>query len=94
MTSREAMLFMKYEHYGKCKGSFKDSQMKCKYYHIYRLYKKKRKHYIIFNNLRTFKDEHFKLRGDLDWHVPYQYVINLAKIDRSPFLKLRKRLAG
>ena len=31
MTSREAMLFMKYEHYGKCKGSFKDSQRKCKY---------------------------------------------------------------
>ena len=31
MTSREAMLFMKYEHYSKCKGSFKDSQRKCKY---------------------------------------------------------------
>ena len=31
MTSREAMLFMKYEHSGKCKGSFKDSQRKCKY---------------------------------------------------------------
>ena len=30
------------------------------------------KHYIIFNNLRTIKDEHFKLTGDLDWHVPYQ----------------------
>ena len=29
MTSREAM---KYEDYGKCKGSFKDSQRKCKYY--------------------------------------------------------------
>ena len=29
--SREAMLFMNYEHYGKCKGSFKDSQKKCKY---------------------------------------------------------------
>ena len=39
---------------------------------IYSLYKKKRKHYIIFNILRTFKDEHFKLTGDLDWHVPYQ----------------------
>ena len=39
---------------------------------IYSLYKKKRKHYIIFNNLRTFKDEHFKLTGDLDWHVPYE----------------------
>ena len=39
---------------------------------IYSLYKKKCKHYIIFNNLRTFKDEHFKLTGDLDWHVPYQ----------------------
>ena len=38
----------------------------------YSLYKKKRKHYIIFNNLRTFKDEHFKLTGDLDWHDPYQ----------------------
>ena len=38
----------------------------------YSLYKKKRKHYIIFNNLRTFNDEHFKLTGDLDWHVPYQ----------------------
>ena len=38
----------------------------------YSLYKKKRKHYIIFNNLRTFEDEHFKLTGDLDWHVPYQ----------------------
>ena len=38
----------------------------------YSLYKKKRKHYIIFNNLRTFKDEHFKLTDDLDWHVPYQ----------------------
>ena len=37
MTSREAMLFMKYEHFGKCKGSFKDSQRKCKYLsiHIY-----------------------------------------------------------
>ena len=32
MTSREAMLFMKYEHYGKCKGSFKDPQRKCNYY--------------------------------------------------------------
>ena len=31
VTSREAMLLMKYEHYGKCKGSFKDSQRKCKY---------------------------------------------------------------
>ena len=31
VTSREAILFMKYEHYGKCKGSFKDSQRKCKY---------------------------------------------------------------
>ena len=31
VMSREAMLFMKYEHYGKCKGSFKDSQRKCKY---------------------------------------------------------------
>ena len=31
VTSREEMLFMKYEHYGKCKGSFKDSQRKCKY---------------------------------------------------------------
>ena len=31
VTSREAMLFMKYEHYGKCQGSFKDSQGKCKY---------------------------------------------------------------
>ena len=41
--------------------------------YIYSLYKrKKRKHYIIFNNLRTFKDEHFKFTGDLDWHVPYQ----------------------
>ena len=38
---------------------------------IYSLYKKKRKHYIIFNNLRTFEDEPFKLTGDLDWHVPY-----------------------
>ena len=38
----------------------------------YSLYKKKRKHYIIFNNLRTFEDEHFKLTGDLDWHVLYQ----------------------
>ena len=39
---------------------------------LYSLYKKKRKHYIILNNLRTFKDEHFKLTGNLDWHVPYQ----------------------
>ena len=39
---------------------------------FYSMYKKKRKHYILFNNLRTFKDEHFKLTGDLDWHVPYQ----------------------
>ena len=30
VTSREAM-FMKYEHYSKCKGSFKDLQRKCKY---------------------------------------------------------------
>ena len=29
VTSHEAMLFMKYEYYGKCKGSFKDSQRKC-----------------------------------------------------------------
>ena len=41
---------------------------------LYSLYKKKRKHYIIFNNLRTFEDEHFKLTGDLNWHVPYQVV--------------------
>ena len=34
VTSREAMLFMKYEHFGKCKGSFKDSQRKCKYWHM------------------------------------------------------------
>ena len=40
--------------------------------HIYSLYKKKRKHYTILNNLRTFEDEHFKLTGYLDWHVPYQ----------------------
>ena len=46
---------------GKCHGSIT----------IYSLYKKKRKHHIIFNNLRTFKDEHFKLTGDLYWHVPY-----------------------
>ena len=39
---------------------------------MYSLYKKKRKHYIIFDNLRMFKDEHFKLTGDLDWHVLYQ----------------------
>ena len=39
---------------------------------LYRLFKKKRKHYIIFNNLRTFIDEHFKLASDLHWHVPYQ----------------------
>ena len=39
---------------------------------LYSLYKKKRKHYIIFNNLRTFEDDHFKLIGELDWHVPYQ----------------------
>ena len=40
--------------------------------YMYSLYKKKRKHDIIFNNLRIFKDEHFKLTGELDWHVPYQ----------------------
>ena len=34
VTSRDAMLFMKYEHCGKCKGSFKDSQRKCKYWHM------------------------------------------------------------
>ena len=34
VTSREAMLFMKYEHYGKCKGSFKDLQRKCKYLYV------------------------------------------------------------
>ena len=34
VTSREAMLFMKYEHYGKCKGTFKDLQRKCKYLEI------------------------------------------------------------
>ena len=44
----------------------------CNHLGTYSLYKKKRKHYIIFNNLRTFKEEHFKLTGDLDWHVPYQ----------------------
>ena len=32
VTSRDAMLFMKYEYYGKCIGSFKDSQRKCKLY--------------------------------------------------------------
>ena len=37
VTSREAMLFMKYEHYGKCKGSFKDSQRKCKYFALYKV---------------------------------------------------------
>ena len=31
VTSREEMLFVKYEHYGKCKGSFRDLQRKCKY---------------------------------------------------------------
>ena len=31
VASREAMLLMKYEHYGKCKGLFKDWQRKCKY---------------------------------------------------------------
>ena len=40
--------------------------------YLYSLYKKKRKRYTIFDNLRTFEDEHFKLTGDLDWHVPYQ----------------------
>ena len=35
VTSREAMLFMKYEHYGKCKDSFKDSPRKCKYLYIH-----------------------------------------------------------
>ena len=34
VTSREAMLIMKYEHYGKCKGSFKNSQRKCKYFDV------------------------------------------------------------
>ena len=38
----------------------------------YSLYKKKRKHYIMFNNLSTFKDEHFKLTDYLDLYVLYQ----------------------
>ena len=38
----------------------------------YSLYKKKRKDYILFDNLGTFKDKHFKLTGYLDWYVPYQ----------------------
>ena len=38
----------------------------------YSLYKKKRKHYIIFNNLSTLKDGHFKLTGYQDWYVIYQ----------------------
>ena len=38
----------------------------------YSLYKKKRKHYIIFNNWSTFKDEHFKLTGYLDLFLLYQ----------------------
>ena len=54
----------------------------------YSLYKKKRKHYIIFNNLRTFKDEHFKLTGNLDWHVPYQldefHIFSCAITSRFP----------
>ena len=39
---------------------------------IYSLYKKKRKPYIMFHNSSNFKDEHFKLAGYLDWHVPNQ----------------------
>ena len=38
MTSREAMLLMKYKHYGKCKGSSKDSRMKCKYMTTHKLF--------------------------------------------------------
>ena len=41
---------------------------------MYSLYKKKCKHYIFFNNLSTFKDEHFKLTGYLDLYVLYQSV--------------------
>ena len=62
----------------------------------YSLYKKKRKHYIIFNNLRTFKDEHFKLAGDLDWHVPYQLeeFHNFSGTITSRFLSSCKRTHG
>ena len=36
-------------------------------------YKKKRKMYIMYDNLCLFKDKHFKLTGYLaDWYVPYQ----------------------
>ena len=38
-------------------------------FNLYSLYKKKRKHYIIFNNLSTFKDECFKLTGYLDLYI-------------------------
>ena len=33
---------------------------------LYSLYKKKRKLYILVDNLSPFKDEHFKLAGYLD----------------------------
>ena len=35
---------------------------------------KETQHYIIFNNLSTFKDEHFKLTGYLDLFVLYQSI--------------------
>ena len=37
----------------------------------YCLYKKKRKHYIILNNLSTFEDDHFNLTDFLDWYGLY-----------------------
>ena len=48
VTSCEAMLFMKHEHYGKCKSSFKDSQRKCKYYNINAI---KQSAYIVFDTI-------------------------------------------
>ena len=39
---------------------------------IYSLYKKKRKPYVIFDDLSPFEDEHFNLAGYLDWSVSYQ----------------------
>ena len=55
---------------------------------MYSLYKKKRKHYIIFNNLRIFEDEHSKLTGDLDWHVRSQLdefnIFSLTITSRFP----------
>ena len=56
------------------------------------LYKKKRKPYIMFDDLGPCKDAFLKLAGLLDWHVPYLKVKfhNFPALKTSRFLSLYK----